>query len=403
MTNQQNPEYEYPTDELQPHKEEEVNGYYPYIPDPKLVKAVNLAIQLKRPLLIEGEPGCGKTQLAYSLAYQFTQKYLRVNQESDRVSTEIGTKNPETALKDPHPPTPSPKAGEGEPEHRAKSLDPLVGDGWGEGPSSDCPSKIWWNYYVWNVKSNSQARDGLYRFDAVARLRDAQLMGLNPRDLEDLMGKEFNNVKERLRDKTKYVEFGKLGESLHQTDTLRPIVLIDEIDKADNDFCNDLLLELERQYFEIPETGERYPKPGSNWQPKPIVIITSNQERQLPEPFLRRCLYYYLKFPGDIELEKIIYSRFGEKNAQQQQYVDKTIAHFYEIRNLLKGKLGSKLPGTSELLDYLEITLKAGEAELADLETLVEQPHLLGMILKTQTDQELYCKNQESFNYGESE
>jgi MoxR-like ATPase len=397
MTNQQNPEYEYPTDELQPRQEEEVNGYYPYIPDRKLVKAVNLAIQLKRPLLIEGEPGCGKTQLAYSLAYQFTQKYLRVNQEPERVSTQSGTKTLETALKDPHPP--SPNAGEGEPEHRAKSLDPLVG----EGQSSCCPSKIWWNYYVWNVKSNSQARDGLYRFDVVARLRDAQLMGLNPQDLEELMGEEFNNVKERLRDKTKYVEFGKLGEALHQTDTLRPIVLIDEIDKADNDFCNDLLLELERQYFEIPETRERYPIPGSDWQPKPIVIITSNQERQLPEPFLRRCLYYYLKFPEIEELEEIIDKRFGKQNAVQKQYVDKTIAHFYEIRGLLKGKLGSKLPGTSELLDYLEITLQAGDAELADLETLGEQPHLLGMILKTQADQELYLKNKESFNYGESE
>jgi MoxR-like ATPase len=320
--------------------------YYPYIPDPKLVKAVQLAIQLNRPLLIEGEPGCGKTRLADSLAYELTHQDLKKDSDG---------------------------------------------------------SKIWWNYYVWNVKSNSQAKDGLYLFDAVARLRDAQLVGLNPRDLKYLMGLDFNSVKERLRDKTKYVEFGKLGEALHQTDTLRPIVLIDEIDKADSDFCNDLLLELERQYFEIPETGERYPKPGSNWQPKPIVIITSNQERQLPEPFLRRCLYYYLKFPAKKELEDIIDSRFGEKNAQQKQYVDKTIAHFYEIRNLLKGKLGSKLPGTSELLDYLEITLKAGEAELADLETLVEQPHLLGMILKTQTDQELYRKNQESFNYGESE
>jgi MoxR-like ATPase len=341
--------YEYPLSHQPPIDGEEDNQgrrYYPYIPDSKLVKAVQLAIQLNRPLLIEGEPGCGKTRLADSLVYELTHQNPRKNSDG---------------------------------------------------------SKIWWNYYLWSVKSNSQARDGLYRFDAVARLRDAQLVGLNPRDLKYLMGLEFNDVKERLRDKKKYVEFGKLGEALSQTDILRPIVLIDEIDKADSDFCNDLLLELERQYFEIPETGETYPKPGSDWRPKPIVIITSNQERQLPEPFLRRCLYYYLKFPQPAELERIIYRRFGEKNTDQNQYVTETISHFYEIRDLLKGKPGSKLPGTSELLDYLETTLQEGsESELVDLETLVEEPHLLGIILKTETDQELYRKNIGNFKYGDS-
>jgi MoxR-like ATPase len=346
------PVYEYPLKHQPPIDGEEDNQgrkFYPYSPDPKLVKAVQLAIQLNRPLLIEGEPGSGKTRLADSLAYEFTHQ------------------NPSENI-----------------------------DG----------SKTWWNYYVWSIKSISQARDGLYRFDAVARLRDAQLVGLNPRDLKYLMGLEFNDVRKRLRDKTQYIEFGKLGEALSQTKTLRPIVLIDEIDKAESDFCNDLLQELERQYFEIPETGETYPKPDSNFRPKPIVIITSNQERQLPEPFLRRCLYYYLEFPQTEELKEIIYSRFGKKNAEQRQYVADTIAHFYEIRKLLKDKPGSKPPGISELLDYLKKSLEESSEsgwKPADLETLVKEPHLLGIILKTQTDQELYRKNKENFNYGDSD
>jgi MoxR-like ATPase len=320
----------------------ENRAYFPYIPDPKLVKAVNLAIQLNRPLLIEGEPGCGKTRLADALAYQF----------SRQISTDRESDTPDT----------------------------------------------WWSYYVWNVKSNGQARDGLYRFDAVARLRDAQLVGANPAQLKEFMGEDLNEIIKRIKDKTRYVEFGKLGEALRQEETEYPLVLIDEIDKADSDFCNDLLVELERQYFEIPEIGnKRYPE-TDEWQPKPIVIITSNQERQLPEPFLRRCLYYYLEFPQTEQLKEIIYRRFGEKTVKQNQYVSETIAHFYEIRNLLRGKPGSKLPGTSELLDYLNVSL-SGEEKPADLEALAEEPHLLGIILKTQTDRDLYRKH-EGFEYG---
>jgi nucleoside-triphosphatase THEP1 len=151
--------------------------YFPYIPDPKLVKAVNLAIKLKRPLLLEGEPGCGKTRLADAIAYEFTQKYL-------------------------------------------------------QGQTDDDGKKGWWAYYAWNVKSVGQARDGLYSFDAVARLRDSQLIGTDPERLKDYLGKnEVENLRERLLDKRQYVQMGKLGEALAQERVERPIVLIDEIGK----------------------------------------------------------------------------------------------------------------------------------------------------------------------------
>ena len=311
--------------------------YFPYLPDPKLVKAVNLAIKLNRPLLLEGEPGCGKTRLADAIAYEFTQNYL-----ADQVD---------------------------------------------EGGKP-----LWWPYYAWNVKSVGQARDGLYTFDAIARLRDSQLIGADPQRLEGYLGKtEFKNLKERLLDKTQYLKLGKLGAALAQQQVERPIVLIDEIDKADSDFPNDLLVELDRLSFEIPETDQIYPDPDAKIRPSPIVIITSNQERPLPEPFLRRCLYYYLSFPEAPQLEEIILKRFGAKMKEKQKLIDATIAHFQEIRELLEGQPGSKLPGTSELLDFLEVLKDGTVAEgMEDLKALAENPHLLGIILKTQADQDFY-------------
>ena len=221
------------TGESQPPKEGEKDSnqrvYFPYLPSDDLKEAVNLAIALQRPLLLEGEPGCGKTRLAGAVAYEFTHKYLRNNQQPQQ----------------------------------------------------------WWNYYIWNIKSTTRARDGLYTYNAVARLRDAQLVGTNLQQLKEFIGDdETKKLKERLQDKKNYREFGALGKAL-QTHPHRPILLIDEIDKADSDFANDLLLELEELRFEIPETGEPpFPTP----EQKPIIFITSNQEKPLPEPFLRRCL-----------------------------------------------------------------------------------------------------------------
>ncbi|GEM_PF-3949344 len=152
---------------------------------------------------MEGEPGCGKTGLAAAVTYEFTQKYLE-NQKNN-VTIQGGEQN-------------------------------------------------WWDYYIWNIKSTSRARDGLYRYDAVARLRDAQLIGTDPERLQDFLGiQEVEYLKKRLQDKKNYREFGDLGKALKEHD-YRPILLIDEIDKADSNFANDLLFELDQLRFKVQET-----------------------------------------------------------------------------------------------------------------------------------------------------
>jgi MoxR-like ATPase len=308
--------------------------YYPYLPaDADLIKAVNLAIALERPLLLEGEPGCGKTCLAGAIAYEFKRQHL--------------------------------------------------GD------------KEWWPFYTWTIKSDSRAREGLYTFDAVARLRDAQLIASVGGDKKRL--KDFYNPKEieeliaKIKDPTRkgYRQFGPLGEALRQEwkEDHRPIVLIDEIDKADSDFANDLLLELEEWRFEIPETGEKFKSP----EHKPIVLITSNRERPLPEPFLRRCLYYYVSFP-EARLRDIIALRFGELKKGEEALVELAVERFYEIRELLENQPGGRAPGTSEFLLFLGALLSYPnqEAVIADLNQLANQLPLLGTLLKTQEAQELY-------------
>ncbi|AFY52643.1 MoxR-like ATPase [Rivularia sp. PCC 7116] len=325
------PDYQY-KGEYQPQKEiKDSLGRicYPYLPSEDLKEAVNLAIALERPLLLEGEPGCGKTRLAAAVAYEFTQKYLQ-NQ--------------------------------------------------------------YWDYYIWNIKSTTRARDGLYKYDAIARLRDAQLMGTNPQQLQEFLGiVEIGDLKKRLQDKKNYREFGALGKAL-QEHKYRPILLIDEIDKADSDFANDLLLELEELRFEVPETGELYPTP----QNKPIIFITSNREKPLPEPFLRRCLYFFVKFPQEDQLKKIIDKRFGELTKDKQKIVEQAMNSFYEIRAGLTIIPGSRPPGTSEFIEFLTALLNRNDVEKAldDLNNLSKKLPLLGTLLKTKQDQELYQKKQ---------
>jgi MoxR-like ATPase len=156
MSNKQEPKYEY-TGKYQPERETKDPNqrlYYPYLPSDDLIEAVNLAIALERPLLLEGEPGCGKTRLAGAVVYEFTKKYLQKEENQQE----------------------------------------------------------WWNYYIWNIKSTTRARDGLYSYDAVARLRDAQLMGTDPQRLQEFLGNvETRDLKERLQDKKNYREFGALG------------------------------------------------------------------------------------------------------------------------------------------------------------------------------------------------
>lgn len=248
----------------------------PYIADKALIKAVNLAIYLGRPLLLEGEAGCGKTRLASALAY------------------ELGLP-----------------------------------------------------FYRWDVGSTSKAKDGLYSYDAVLRLHDVQAKEIEP------------TLNRQPSDPTCYRQWGALGKAFLVDD--RPaVVLIDEIDKADLDFPNDLLGVLDEPWaFEIPETGEI----GENKvQAKhmPIVIITSNKEKgDLPAPFLRRCIYYYVKFPDDPNrLKEIVDAHYQVKQKRARaskkpsaKLFKAAAEQFLELRR--NGGL-FKNPGTSEFLDWVD-------------------------------------------------
>jgi MoxR-like ATPase len=299
---------------------------YPYLPDKDLIEAVNLAIDLDRPLLLEGDPGCGKTCLAEALAY------------------ELGKTN----------------------KHQP------------------------WPYYRWDVKSSSRGKDGLYTFDAVGRLRDAQMLGANLTQLGEFLDeKDLAGLKTRLKNKRKYLDFGALGKAIKEVDR-RAIVLIDEVDKADSDFANDLLLEFDRFTFKIPEINETesYPEDPQKAK-KPIVILTSNREKPLPAPFLRRCIYFYVQFPQGDRLYDIVQRRFGKIPKNQEALIRLAIDKVELMRELLSGRPGSRPPGTSEFLDFLAALLKRKNGK-ADLETLADRPPLLGILLKTEADQKLY-------------
>jgi MoxR-like ATPase len=315
--------------------------YFPYLPEPGLRKALNLAIALQRPLLLEGEPGCGKTRVASALAFELSCKQL----------------------KDKH-------------------------------PKPDKPDD-WWNFYIWNITSTSRAQDGLYTFDAVGRLRDAQLIGSDPERLKKYLGKqETAALENRLSNKEQYREFGALGQALREQ-TYRPVLLIDEIDKADSDFPNDLLLELDELRFTIPETGENIKPPAAH--NKPIILITSNREKPLPEPFLRRCLYYYVPFPEEPTLKRIIAVRFGERIAAKEELVSKALEKFTAIYKLLKDQPGSRPPGTSELIEFLTALIQEGktvEESISELNNLATELPLLGTLIKTKADQDLYRKKE---------
>jgi MoxR-like ATPase len=242
----------------------------PYIAGDPLIKAVNLAIFLRRPLLLEGEAGCGKTRLASDVAY------------------DLGL--------------------------------PL---------------------YRWDIRSDTKAQEGLYKYDAILRLHDVQTREVNP------------DAKRNPSDATKYRDFGALGKAFLVDD--RPaVVLIDEIDKADVDFPNDLLAVLDDPWsFEVRETQE----PPIIAKHKPIVIITTNKEKSnLPAPFLRRCIYHFVEFPKD-KLKEIveIHYQVKKEKAPSANLIDAAVSRFTAIReaqNLFKS------PGTSEFLDWLNALQK---------------------------------------------
>ena len=261
-----------------------------YVATDDLNVAVNAAVTLERPILIKGEPGTGKTQLAFEIAGAL-----------DR---------------------------------------PL---------------------YEWHIKSTTKAQQGLYDYDAVARLRDSQLGD------------------DRVHDIANYIVPGKVWEAFESD--VQPVLLIDEIDKADIEFPNDLLQELDRMEFYVYET-----KKLIKANHRPIIVITSNNEKELPDAFLRRCFFHYIKFPDQQTMEKIIEVHYpGLKKALLKE----ALAAFYKIRDVPGLK---KKPSTSELLDWIKLLL----AEDIPPEALRAEdkrkaiPPMHGALLKNEQDVHLF-------------
>jgi MoxR-like ATPase len=216
---------------------------------------------------------------------------------------------------------------------------------------------------AWHIKSTTRAQQGLYEYDAVSRLRDSQLGDARVSDIRN------------------YIKRGKLWEAL--TLDRRPVLLIDEIDKADIEFPNDLLLELDRMEFHVYETGETV-----RAERRPIVVITSNNEKELPDAFLRRCFFHYIRFPDASTMNAIVEAHFP---GVKQRLVQEALRIFFEVREAPGLK---KKPSTSELLDWLKLLLN----EDITPETLRERdpkkliPPLHGALLKNEQDVHLFEK-----------
>ena len=204
---------------------------------------------------------------------------------------------------------------------------------------------------IWNIKSTTKAQDGLYVYDVVQRLYDSQFGGQGVDDIE------------------KYVRLGKLGEAF--TDDEQVILLIDEIDKADLEFPNDLLWELDRMEFHIPETG-RTVKANH----RPVVIITSNAEKELPDAFLRRCVFHYIEFPDKELMADIVRVHYPDIN---EKLLSQVLEAFYKIRNLPQIK---KKPSTSEIIDWIQALQHGG----VDVGRIVKEVPYLGVLLKKNED-----------------
>ena len=213
----------------------------------------------------------------------------------------------------------------------------------------------------WNVKSTTKAQQGLYEYDAVARLRDSQLGD------------------ERVHDIKNYINKGKLWEAFESEK--RPILLIDEIDKADIEFPNDLLHELDKMSFSVYETGQTIAA-----RQRPIIIITSNNEKDLPDAFLRRCFFHYIQFPDADTMAQIVQVHFPDIKSRM---LSAALKRFFEVRDMPGLK---KKPSTSELLDWLKLLL----VEDIDPETIKEAdpkkmiPPLHGALLKNEQDVHLF-------------
>lgn len=204
---------------------------------------------------------------------------------------------------------------------------------------------------IWGIKSTTKAQEGLYVYDTVQRLYDSQFGEGNVSDIKQ------------------YIKLGKLGEAF--TSDKQVVLLIDEIDKADLEFPNDLLWELDKMEFYINETKETI-----KTKHRPIVIITSNAEKELPDAFLRRCIFHYIEFPDAEKMEEIINVHFGNID---QKLCQKALEAFYEIRKMDEIQ---KKPSTSELLDWIQALMISG----VDIENLSSELPFVGVLLKKNQD-----------------
>ena len=265
------------------------NGTDNYIATEDLMIAVNAAVTLERPLLIKGEPGTGKTELAKQVSLGLNLEMLE-----------------------------------------------------------------------WNIKSTTKAQQGLYEYDAVSRLRDSQLGD------------------ERVNDVSNYIRKGKLWDAFESKQKV--VLLIDEIDKADIEFPNDLLQELDKMAFYVYETGQTI-----SAKQRPVVIITSNNEKELPDAFLRRCFFHYIKFPDQETLRKIVKVHYPNL---KDNLLSTALTQFFEIREQSGLK---KKPSTSEVLDWLKLLL-ADDLNPEDLrrDSSSALPKLHGALLKNEQDVQLF-------------
>ena len=211
---------------------------------------------------------------------------------------------------------------------------------------------------IWNIKSTTKAQDGLYVYDVVQRLYDSQFGGQGVDNIE------------------KYVKLGKLGEAFSSEEQV--VLLIDEIDKADLEFPNDLLWELDRMEFHIPETGRTVTA-----KHRPIVIITSNAEKELPDAFLRRCVFHYIEFPDKELMAQIVRVHFPDLD---DKLLTQVLEAFYKIRQLPQIK---KKPSTSEIIDWIQALVHGG----VDPRRVVKEVPYLGVLLKKNEDMDALRRN----------